>query len=69
MRVVRSSYAHGRIVSVDVSQALTAPGVIAAWTAADVADLQRIALREGPDPQVGAQVLTAHACIGQFSRR
>jgi aerobic carbon-monoxide dehydrogenase large subunit len=49
MRVVRSSHAHGRIVSVDASRALAAPGVTAVWTAADVSELRPIALREGPD--------------------
>lgn len=52
MRVVRSSHAHGRIVSVDVSAARAAAGVAAVWTAADVADLRPIALREGPDAQL-----------------
>ena len=52
MRVVRSSHAHGRIRSIDTSQALDLPGVIAAWTAADVAGVHRIALREGPDPKL-----------------
>src|SRR5580658_8502750 len=36
---VRSVVAHARIRSVDVSAALDAPGVIAAFTAADLADL------------------------------
>jgi aerobic carbon-monoxide dehydrogenase large subunit len=52
MRVVRSNHAHGRIRSVDVEPALAAPGVIAAWTAADVADVLPISLREGPDPRI-----------------
>jgi carbon-monoxide dehydrogenase large subunit len=52
MRVVRSSHAHGRIASVDLSQALSLPGVVAAWTAADVAELSTIQLREGPDPRL-----------------
>src|SRR5262249_10422908 len=38
MRVVRSSVANGRIRSVDTSAAAAVPGVIAIWTAADVAD-------------------------------
>src|SRR5260370_41465480 len=37
MRVVRSTHAHGRIVAIDVAKARAAPGVIALWTAADVA--------------------------------
>src|SRR6516164_5766679 len=36
---VRSAVAHARIRSVDVSAALGAPGVIAAFTGADLADL------------------------------
>ena len=36
---VRSAVAHARIRSVDVSAALAAPGVIAAFTGADLADL------------------------------
>src|SRR5215472_402424 len=36
---VRSPLAHARINSVDVSAALNAPGVVAAFTGADLADL------------------------------
>jgi carbon-monoxide dehydrogenase large subunit len=36
--IVRSPYAHARIVSVDVSQAAAADGVVAAFTGADLAD-------------------------------
>jgi aerobic carbon-monoxide dehydrogenase large subunit len=36
---VRSPLAHGRITGIDVSAALEAPGVIAAFTGADLADL------------------------------
>ena len=39
---VRSALAHARIRSVDVSAALEAPGVIAAFTAADLADLPTV---------------------------
>ncbi|TPW14421.1 MAG: carbon monoxide dehydrogenase large subunit, partial [Acidimicrobiaceae bacterium] len=39
MAVVRSPYAHARIVSVDVSTALGMPGVVAAYTGADLAPL------------------------------
>src|SRR5512145_489458 len=52
MRVVRSGHAHGEIVSIDVSQARAAAGVVAVWTAADVAGLRPIALREGPDDKL-----------------
>jgi aerobic carbon-monoxide dehydrogenase large subunit len=39
---VRSAVAHARILSVDVSAALQAPGVIAAFTGADLADLPEV---------------------------
>jgi aerobic carbon-monoxide dehydrogenase large subunit len=39
---VRSPIAHARIAGIDVSGALSAPGVIAAFTAADLADLPDI---------------------------
>ena len=45
MRVVRSQVAHGRLLSVDTSQALALPGVVAAWTPADVADVPPIPFR------------------------
>ncbi|MBX3551929.1 MAG: xanthine dehydrogenase family protein molybdopterin-binding subunit [Pseudolabrys sp.] len=45
MRVVRSGYAHGRIVSVDTSEARALPGVFAVWTADEVADLPPIDVR------------------------
>jgi CO/xanthine dehydrogenase Mo-binding subunit len=47
MRVVRSPYAHGRIVAIDPVAALAAPGVVAVWTARDIADLPPIGLRGG----------------------
>ncbi len=54
MRVVRSPHAHGRIRAVDTSAARKVPGVVAAWTAADVADIPPIDFRltriEGLDP-------------------
>lgn len=45
MRVVRSTYAHGRIVSVDLAPALAMPGVVAAWSFQDVADIPPIDFR------------------------
>ena len=45
MRVVRSGYAHGRITSIDSSEALALPGVVAVWTSADVADIPPIDFR------------------------
>jgi carbon-monoxide dehydrogenase large subunit len=54
MRVVRSAHAHGRIVSIDARAALAADGVIAVWTAVDVADIPPIDFRltriEGLEP-------------------
>ncbi len=45
MRVVRSTVAHGRIVSIDIAGAARLPGVIAVWTGADVADIAPIPFR------------------------
>jgi len=45
MRVVRSAHAHGRIVAIDTDAALAAPGVVAIWTAADVAKIPPIDFR------------------------
>jgi len=55
MRVVRSAHAHGRLVSVDTAAARAAPGVVAVWTHADVAELPPIQLREA-----GAEALQPH---------
>src|SRR5215831_10188600 len=46
MRVVRSNVAHGRIVAVDATKARSAPGVVAAWSIADIADLPPIDFRD-----------------------
>ncbi|WP_087622253.1 xanthine dehydrogenase family protein molybdopterin-binding subunit [Aeromicrobium sp. PE09-221] len=48
MRVVRSPVAHGRIVSIDGTEALRLEGVTAVWTYADVADLPAIGFRLTP---------------------
>src|SRR6266581_3914908 len=45
MRVVRSAVAHGSLVAVDVAKALACPGVVAAWTGADIAELPPIDFR------------------------
>jgi carbon-monoxide dehydrogenase large subunit len=45
MRVVRSTFAHGRLLSVDLEPALAIPGVHAAWCFADVADIPPIGFR------------------------
>ncbi|MGA8079042.1 MAG: xanthine dehydrogenase family protein molybdopterin-binding subunit, partial [Xanthobacteraceae bacterium] len=54
MRVVRSAHVHGRLVAIDTTAARSTPGVIAAWTAADVADIPPIDFRltriEGLEP-------------------
>jgi carbon-monoxide dehydrogenase large subunit/6-hydroxypseudooxynicotine dehydrogenase subunit gamma len=54
MRVVRSAHAHGRIVAIDAQAARAADGVVAVWTAADVADIPPIDFRltriEGLEP-------------------
>jgi aerobic carbon-monoxide dehydrogenase large subunit len=46
MRVVRSPYAHAALHRVDVAAAVAAPGVVAVWTAADLADLPPIDFRD-----------------------
>src|SRR5687768_907272 len=45
MRVVRSSHAHGRIVSIDAAAARAMRGCVAVWTAADVVDIPPIEFR------------------------
>ncbi|MGH6672696.1 MAG: xanthine dehydrogenase family protein molybdopterin-binding subunit [Xanthobacteraceae bacterium] len=54
MRVVRSAHAHARVVAIDTGAARALPGVVAVWTAADVADIPPIDFRltriEGLDP-------------------
>jgi CO/xanthine dehydrogenase Mo-binding subunit len=45
MRVVRSPVAFGRLLGVDAEEALAAPGVVAVWTAADVAELPPVDFR------------------------
>ncbi|RAI44158.1 xanthine dehydrogenase [Rhodoplanes roseus] len=45
MRVVRAQVAHGRILSIDTQPARARPGVVAVWTAADVAEVPPIPFR------------------------
>ena len=45
MRVVRSSHANARLLSIDAAAARATPGVHAVWTAADVADIPPIDFR------------------------
>ena len=54
---VRSPIAHARLLGVDVSAALSAPGVIAAYTGADLADLPLI--KPGPmfNPKMARPIL------------
>jgi CO/xanthine dehydrogenase Mo-binding subunit len=46
MRVVRSSHAHGRIVSIDAAAARAVAGVVAVWTAGDITNLGPIDFRD-----------------------
>jgi aerobic carbon-monoxide dehydrogenase large subunit len=52
MRVVRSPYAHGRLKTIEVAAARTVPGVIAVWTANDIAHIPPIDFREGPNEKL-----------------
>ncbi|CAH1651017.1 MULTISPECIES: xanthine dehydrogenase family protein molybdopterin-binding subunit [unclassified Chelatococcus] len=45
MRIVRSPVAFGRILDIETEEAKSLPGVIAVWTAADIADLPPIDFR------------------------
>ncbi len=45
MRIVRAQIAHGRILSIDVAEARALAGVVAVWTAQDVADIPPIPFR------------------------
>jgi CO/xanthine dehydrogenase Mo-binding subunit len=47
MRIVRSNHAHGKIMSIDTAAARALPGVVAVWTAADIADVPPVDFREG----------------------
>jgi len=52
MRVVRSDRAHGVIRAIDTAPTRAAPGVLAVWTAQEIADLPTIGLREGEVPSL-----------------
>ena len=56
---VRSPVAHARISGIDVSAALSAPGVVAAFTAADVADLAPIKPGQMFNQQMSRPILAA----------
>ena len=65
MRVVRSPCAHGRITAVVTGAARALGGVVAVWTAADVADLPPIDFRDGPNPRLAPfrQPVLAHETV------
>src|SRR5690242_7890808 len=46
MRLVRSAHAHAELRAVDVAAAAVAPGVVAVWTGAAIADLPPIDFRD-----------------------
>lgn len=52
MRLVRSPHACGDLKAIDISGALRLPGVVAVWTADDIADLPPIEFREGPNEKL-----------------
>jgi carbon-monoxide dehydrogenase large subunit len=52
MRIVRSSSAHGHLKTIEVAAARAVPGVIAVWTANDIADMPPIDFREGPNEKL-----------------
>src|SRR5690348_10808357 len=52
MRIVRSPHAHGRLRAIDAEAARAAPGVVAVWTADDIADLPPIDFREGSNEKL-----------------
>jgi carbon-monoxide dehydrogenase large subunit len=52
MRIVRSPYAHGKLHGIDTKEARALRGVVAIWTADDIADLPPIDFREGPNEKL-----------------
>ncbi len=65
MRVARATIAHGNIRSIDLDAARALPGVVAVWTATDIADQPLIDFR---DPSAGQlapyrQPLLATGCV------
>lgn len=46
MRIVRSPYAHARLISIDTQAARALPGVVAVWTAEDIPELSPIDFRD-----------------------
>ena len=45
MRIVRSPYAHGRILTIETGEAQKLPGVVKIWTSEDISDLPPIDFR------------------------
>ncbi len=56
MRVVRAAHAHGRLVGIDADRARSLAGVVAVWTADDIADIPPIDFRSDRR----AEALTAY---------
>src|SRR5215469_15332210 len=54
MRVVRSPMAFGRLIGIQITEALAHPGAIAVWTAQDVTDIAPIGFRMTPVPGLEA---------------
>ena len=52
MRIVRSPSAHGRIETIEAAAAAAVPGVVAVWTANDIAHIPPIDFREGPNEKL-----------------
>jgi carbon-monoxide dehydrogenase large subunit len=48
MRIVRSNHAHANILSIYTDAARALPGVVAVWTADDIAEVPPVDFREGP---------------------
>ena len=65
MRVVRSPYAHGTIVSIDAAAAHAAAGVVSVWTASDISDVPPIDFRVGRMEQLEPyrQPILAKDCV------
>jgi carbon-monoxide dehydrogenase large subunit/6-hydroxypseudooxynicotine dehydrogenase subunit gamma len=52
MRMVRSPFGHGRLKHIATERARALPGVVAVWTASDIAELPPIDFREGPNEKL-----------------
>ena len=55
LQFVRSPYAHAKVVSVDVSNAENAPGVVATLTGQEIAEMAQPFMEIGPPP--GADII------------